>query len=94
MIKFSMGGEIHIVLWSKISDDESWGDEWARVRVHVAECFRLSDSSTTTLTYVDEDRDEITLSVLILFLCILAMKKKNAQIFCALLEDLHVICYK
>jgi hypothetical protein len=69
MIKFSMGGEIHIALWSKISDDESWGAEWARVRVHVAECFQLSHSSMT-LGYVDEDREEIELSVLILLLCI------------------------
>jgi hypothetical protein len=56
-----LGGEIHIALWSKISDDESWGDEWARVRAHVTECFQLSNSPTIEMSYVDEARDEITL---------------------------------
>ena len=61
VIKFSLGGEVHIALWSKVSDDESWGDEWARVRVHVTECFQLSSSPTIGMCYVDEARDEITL---------------------------------
>jgi hypothetical protein len=72
-----MGGEMHIALWSKLSDDESWGDEWARLRVHVAECFQLSNSSTATLSYVDEDRDKITLLVLILLFCISALKENT-----------------
>jgi hypothetical protein len=80
MIKLSMGGEMHIALWSKVFDDESGGDEWACLHVHIAECFQLSDSSTTTLSYVDEDQHEITLSVLIQLLCILAMKKKYTDI--------------
>jgi hypothetical protein len=35
----------------------------------------LSNSSTTTLSYVDEDRDEITLLVHILLFCISALKE-------------------
>jgi hypothetical protein len=52
---------VHIALWSKVSDDESWGDEWARVCAHVTECFQLSNSPTIGMSYVDEARDEITL---------------------------------
>jgi len=61
VIKFSLDAEVHIALWSKVSDDESWGDEWARVRAHVTECFQVSDSSAIEMSYIDEDRDEITL---------------------------------
>jgi hypothetical protein len=72
VIKFSLGGEIHIALWSKVSDDESWGDEWVRVHAHVAECFQLSNSPTIGMSYVDEARDEITLWVCIQFpMCLL-----------------------
>jgi hypothetical protein len=56
-----LGGEVHIALWTKFSDDESWGDEWARVCAHVTEFFQLSNSPTIGMSYVDEARDEITL---------------------------------
>jgi hypothetical protein len=50
-------------LWSKVADDESWADEWARVCAYVVDLFQLSEMPKVELTYVDDDGDEITMLV-------------------------------
>jgi hypothetical protein len=64
IIKFSFDDKIHIVLWSKVADDESWADEWARVCAYVIDLFQLSEVPETELTYVDDDGDEIMMLVI------------------------------
>jgi hypothetical protein len=61
IIKFSFDDKIHIALWSKIADDESWADEWARVCAYVIDLFQLSGVPEMELTYVDDDGDEIAM---------------------------------
>lgn len=53
----------HIAKWEKTSEDESWDAEWDRVHNHVWELFALPDEAPYTLYYVDDDRDEISVSV-------------------------------
>jgi hypothetical protein len=67
VIKFSFGGKVQMALWPMVADDESWSKEWIRVRAHISESFRLSDTAME-LSYVDDDRDEITLYALMFFL--------------------------
>ena len=55
-----------MALWPMVSDDESWSKEWIRVRAHISESFRLLDTAME-LSYVDDDRDEITLYALMFF---------------------------
>jgi hypothetical protein len=63
IIKFSFDDKTHISLWSKVADDESWADEWARVCAYVVDLFQLSEMPKVELTYVDDDGDEITMLV-------------------------------
>jgi hypothetical protein len=65
VIKFSLDGKIQMALWSKVSEEESWADEWVRVCTHIAQSLGLSEIPTMEMYYVDDDRDEIILSVFI-----------------------------
>jgi hypothetical protein len=65
IIKFSFDNKIHIALWSKVADDESWADQWARVCAYVVDLFQLPEVPETELFYVDDDGDEITMLVVL-----------------------------
>jgi hypothetical protein len=65
IIKFSFDDKIHIALWSKVTNDESWADEWARVCAYVVGLFQLPEDPETELVYVDDDGDEIIMLVVL-----------------------------
>jgi hypothetical protein len=65
IIKFSLDDKTHITLWSKVTDNESWADNWARVCAYVVDVFQLSEMLKMELTYVDDDGDEITMLVIL-----------------------------
>jgi hypothetical protein len=64
IIKFSLDDKTHITLWTKITDNESWADDWARACAYVVDVFQLSEMPRVELTYI-EDGDEITMLVVL-----------------------------